>query len=279
MPTQVTAGYHEIMGRAGALVGEAATTTSATTGLPVGTHWVSLTARNFSTAVAVGFKVCPWLVILKTQDDNATFTDYSEAAQDDDQDTLVDLSSQDTAANGDYVYVGSHIPFRGVDIDVNATNSSVSSDLTVEYWSSTGLWTDLSASDGTNGTESLDQDGKVTWTVPANTLWQPNRLNGILATNVTIPSGNAKLYWTRWTWGVATDSSTTQFSWHGLPEIHPESRDADGSDTLDYSGLIENQSFEMACRRGPGGFGAVEYITDAGTANLIINVGQKGRDV
>ena len=89
MPTQITPGFHRFIGRSGPLVGNAATTTLATVGLPAGTHWASLTGRNYSTAVVIGVKFCPWLTILKTADSGATFTDYSSAAQDDDQDTLV----------------------------------------------------------------------------------------------------------------------------------------------------------------------------------------------
>src|SRR5688572_15941194 len=120
--------------RASALTGTAMSTTAALTLLPKGTAHVYLTPRNFSTAVVVGVAVNPYLIVLKTDDLLVTAPDdYSDAAQDGSTTTDIVLSSLDTAANGDFLYVGSHIPFRGVTVDVDAANGTASV-LTVKYW-------------------------------------------------------------------------------------------------------------------------------------------------
>ena len=155
--------------------GTALTTTALRIPLPRGSKMVQLIPRNFSTAVVAQFNTNPWLTILKTTDLLATaaaITDYSEQAQDLDTATDVDLSSLSTIAALDAVYVGALVPFRGVEIDVDAANVNASV-LTVKYWNGSA-WTDITATDGTDSAgASMAIDGNVTWTVPAS--WEIGR--------------------------------------------------------------------------------------------------------
>lgn len=234
---------------------------------------VTLIPGEFATAAAqVRYAFNPWLSILKTTDANVNFTDYSYDAQDNSTSTSVVLSSQDTLANGDALYVGAIAPFRGVDIDVDGTNSTGSRTLTVDYWSG-GVWTSISATDGTSSSTTLDQDGTVTWTVPTN--WKQDTLKNILdlTTDPTISYSNASapaqnvnpysalsLYWTRWTFNGALDSSVT------LDHMLAMNR------STSYAELTASFAKQWRVRIGPGGYGNIEAVTDTGTATLIVNV-------
>lgn len=68
---------------------------------------------------------------------------------------------------GDRIYVGCRRQFRGLAIDVVNTNSAGTATMVPEYPTQpTGVWTDLSITDGTFSTRTLAQDGLATWTVP-----------------------------------------------------------------------------------------------------------------
>lgn len=249
--------------------GTALSNTAKSYGLLLGTKWVSLTPRNFSTAVVAKVTTVPWLTILVSTDAMATtanLTDVSNNAQDASTSTVITLSSL-TTASGE-MWVGSHIPFRGAYIDVQATNSTASTVLAVKYWNGAGL-ASISPTDGTSGSVSLDQDGSVTWTVPAvgeSGLWKAASLNDIVAIlgkNATGFGGSAQytdpLFWTQWTWDHNLDSSTT------LNSIVALNR------STAYGELIQNQTLEEKVKTGYKGIGGVECLTDAGTANLVIN--------
>lgn len=277
MPQQTVNAYQQEMRRLSPLVGDAVTTTADTLGLDQASssgriEYLELQGRNYSTAVAVGYALNPYLVVLKTTDNQATYTDYSNAAQDNDAADDVVLSSLSTYANGDMLFVGSHIPFRGVAIDVDAANGTASV-LTVKYWNGSD-WVDISDTDGTISTGvSLAQDGNVTWTVPA--AWKPTELwrKGNVNNQVTEELADSKaqrdaltpyvdpLYWTRWEWSVALDSSTTLNSMHALNR------------STNYASIVSGQVVSRAARVGYLGYGSIEHITDAGTANLIVNGG------
>lgn len=253
----------------GAANGVALTTTFVTRGLPVNTEWLSLEARNFSTAVVVRYALNPYLTVLRTQDRLATApTDASDNAQDDNASTEVVLSSQNTWANGGALYVGSHIPFAGLDVDVDATNSNASV-LTVNYWNGTA-WVTISPTDNTaSGGATFAQDGTITWTVP--TAWSANTLRGIaasagddsdLASTVLFPGAERPLFWARLEVSAALDSSVTFDSIHAI-----------NRSTL-YAEITSGKPCpEFWIRRGPGGIGSVQALTNAGTANLLVNVG------
>lgn len=223
------------------------TTTPQVIRFPSGTKHVSLSPRNFLTAVAVQLSPCPYLSIFKTEDDGATFIDYSEAAQDGDAATDIVLSDLDTLANEHYVHVGAHRPWRGLDVDVDTANSNASV-LTVKYWTGTG-WADISATDGTDsGGATFAQDGEITWTVPAGHVWKKSTING------------RTLYWLRLEVSAALDSSTTQNSIMPL-----------GTSTA-YWDLVTDINRDFRVDRGITGWSGIEVRTDAGTASLIVNV-------
>ena len=243
--------------------GDAATTTPAAVAFPPGTRWASVEGRNFSTAVVVQVALCPYLVVLKTADALATATDYSEAAQDGSAATDVDLSSLDTAANNDYLYLGSHVPFRGVQVDVDATNS-VASVLSTDYWNGT-TWANASSTDGTIATGfTFGQDGAITWTVPTD--WAAVALATAVATTGTaVRDRNTALFWVRFKVSVQLDASTTLNSVLALPR------------STAYMELVSGRVLEQIVNRGPGGFAGVEHRTDAGTAHVLVHVATLAR--
>ncbi len=347
MATEVVAGgVGEIRALSTASGGTALSTTAVYIPLIRGTHHLFITPRNFATAVVAKFALNPYLVILKTANRMGTVTDYSNYAQDGSTDTDVTLSSLSTLANGDWLLVGAHLPFRGVYCDVDGTNSTASTTLAVHYWqdATTDAWADTSATDGTKSSTALDQDGLVYWTVPTD--WKTVRLTDIYtgayladgtgtftgspvdltpgdnvitcsatgSCTITLPTGGygavragtatisagagvlttasantvtlsatgtivvniqssavqfteAKLplYWTRWTWDKALDSSTT------LNSMLSANR------STAYAELMSGQSFEERIFVGPTGVGCIEALVNAGTGNLIVN-GASSRD-
>lgn len=258
MATETYAGpLGEVRAASTAAGGTALSTTADLIGLPEGTRFVQLTTRNYSTAVVAKVALVPYLLVLKTQDDSASFTDYSSAAQDNDTATSVSLDSQDTAAEGDFLYVGSHLPFRGVDIDVEQANGNANV-VTVKYWNGSA-WGDISDTDGTiSSSKSMAQDGQVTWSIPAD--WAADSLVDIGDTSAsTIHVRTQDIYWTRWEFDAALDSNVE------LDHMLAMSR------STAYAELIAGQTLEASVTMGPAGIGGVEALTNAGTANLIVN--------
>jgi hypothetical protein len=247
---------------ASAANGTALSTTAAYVTLPRKSDYLTITPRNFATAVVVRIAEMPWLTILRTDDNLLTApTDYSEQAQDASTATDVNLAAIDIIANGGALYVGSYVPFRGVYIDVDAANTGTSSDLTVKYWSG-AAWTDISATDGTNGTESIDQDGTVTWTVPAN--WVMSSLTKMGETKANFPWEEEPLFWTRWEWDIATVAATAN-SIIGLNR------------STAYSELTLGQALQGFVENGPNGISGLECLTNDGTANLLVNARTVGK--
>lgn len=250
----------------GASKGVALTTVSQVQAFSEGTRVITLTGRNFGEAAVVArVLMCPWLAVIKTSDalaDEANITVYTTEAQDNDTATSVVLSDFDTAANLDFLYVGSAVPFRGCDVDVDSANAT-SSVITVKYWNGTA-WADISDSDGTaNGGATFAVDGQITWTVPS--AWVSDSLLNIGDTELTAGVFTEDLYWTRWQVSVKLDSPTT------LDHIIALNQ------STAYAELVEGQTLEQAVHRGIGGQSAVEVVTDAGTANLIINAGARNK--
>ncbi len=231
--------------------GNALTSTYSQIRIPAGVSHLFITPRNFITAVVAQIALAPYLSVFKTTDDSGTFTDYSVNAQDGDAATDITLSSLGTAAQGDYLYVGAHRPFRGFKVDVDAANSTASV-MTGFYWNGVA-WTDASITDGTtNGGAAWAIDGDISWTVP--TGWKKKVVNG------------RDMYWMRFQVTAALDSSTTQNSFTAMAA------------STAYFELMEGQPFEMAIDRGVNGWSAVEAKTDAGTGNLIVNAASGERN-
>ena len=259
MATEILSGaLGELRAASTAGGGTALTTTATYIQLPLNSYHLFITPRNFSTAVVAKIAINPWLVVLKTVDAMVTApTDYSSAAQDADASTDVVLSSLSTLANGDFLLIGSHLPFRGCYLDVDSVNSNASV-LTVYYWNGT-TWADITATDGTispAGT-TLGQDGLVNWTVP--TAWVPAKLSAIYTSTPASPYTNNPLLWTRWVVNAALDAATT------LNSLVAANR------STAYAELLSGQCLEERVKMGIEGVGCIEALTDAGTANLIVN--------
>jgi hypothetical protein len=262
MPTETFAGnLGEIRG--GTSTGVSLSTTAAYIPIPAATKVLFMTPRNLSTAVVARVQLCPWAAVLKTADAGATAaTDYSTEAQDGSTSTSVTLSSLGTAAQGDFLYVGSRNKFRGVHIDIDSANATASV-VTVKYWDGNS-WEDITATDGTaSGGAAMAVDGTVTWTVP--TAWAPTSLRTAGDFAVSSPFTGNMYYWTRWQFSGGLDSSTTLDHLIALPE------------TTNYLELVANQQFETSFQFGPDGYSSVVALTDAGTANLVVGYGAAGR--
>lgn len=238
--------------------GTALTTTAQVIPIPSGTAHVSLEGRNYSTAVVVKYALVPWLTVLKTADLLATVTDYSSEAQDGSASTDVTLSSLDTFANGDALYLGSHIPFRGALADVDAANANAAV-LSGDYWDGNS-WEALTVTDGTaSGGATFAQDGAITWAMPTD--WAPTSLlSAVSTTGAAVPHRGAPLYWARLKASAALDASTTLNSLLALAR------------STAYAELVTGRVLEFGVTRGHGGIAGVEALTNAGTANLIVNV-------
>lgn len=267
MATETIAGpFGEVRAASTAGGGTALTSTAARIVLPLGTKHIDLVPRNFSTAVVVQWLKNPWLTIFKTTDAlvaESNLTDYSVEAQDGSTATSVTLSSLGTAAQGDYLYVGSHLPFAGVEIDVDAANGTASV-LTVNYRKDDDTWATTSASDGTaSGGASMAQDGSVTWTVPTD--WKSARLFDTGDTKLNLGIAKEEMFWTRWQFSAALDSSTTLDSMIAINR------------STTYHEIPSGMAWAEAVTVGPGGISSIQVKTDAGTASLIVDCAARGR--
>ncbi len=265
MPQDIVAGPLGEVRIAGAASGVSLTSTAAFTSLFRGTTLLRLVPRNGATAVVVRYALNPWLTVLKTADALASApTDGSYVTQDNSTGTSLDLSSLDTAANLDFLYIGSHIPFRGVRVIQGSTNSTASV-LTVKYRKNDNTWADISASDGSaSGGATFAQTGNVTWTLPTD--WIPASLRAAGDTTLSAPADliNDKIYWTRWQVSIVLDSTVTVTGFQSMSRVT----------TYDEFPLTIGE--ELRVFVGPLGISNVEALTDAGTANLLVRCAAMG---
>ncbi len=261
MATEVIAGQlGEFRAASTASGGTALTTTATFIQLPIRTYHTFITPRNLAGAVVARIAFNPWLIVLKSIDNMLTEpTDYSENAQDASTSTTVDVSSLSTLANGDFLLIGSHLPFRGVYIDVNTTNSVGTAALDVYYWNGSA-WADASDNDGTFSTRTFAQDGLVFWSVSAS--WVPGRIEEMYPSmTVKTDYSGKRMFWTRWSVDAAITDTSVTFN----------SMVAANRSTA-YGELLSGQLLEQLVKHSLGGIGCIEALTDAGTANLIVNV-------
>ncbi len=259
MSTEIIAGQvGEIRAASTASGGTALSTTATYIQIPKGSHHIFITPRNFSGAAVAKFSFNPWLVVLKTTDNMATVTDYSEYAQDASTSTSVDVSSLSTLANGAFLLVGSHLPIRGGYLDIDGTNGTGTATTSVYYWNGIA-WADTSATDGTNSTRTFEVDGLVYWAMPTD--WVATTLKARYPNTPTSDYTGLNYFWTRWSVSAALTDTSVTF----------DSMVAANRSTA-YAELLSGQLFEERINRGLGGIGCVEGLTDAGTANLIVNV-------
>ena len=236
--------------------GTALSTTAVAIPIPDGTRTVQYIGRNFATAVVLKLARNPYLLVYKTIDALATVTDYSSAAQDGSASTDVVLSSLDTLANGDALWIGSHLPFRGISVDVDAANGTASV-LAGHYWTGSALAA-LTVTDGsTSGGATFAIDGAITWTMPSD--WAKGALATVGSAAETVPQRGVSLYWARLTVSAALDSSTTLNSLLSLNR------------STAYAEYPVGYALEERFQKGLGAWGAIEALVDAGTGNLVVN--------
>ena len=249
--------------------GTALTTTAGVIGLPNGINHAELIARNFTTAVVVKYALNPYLMFLKSTDQGLTFTDYSVTGQQNPVDTTgINLSSQPTFTNGGVLYIGAHVPFRGLLVDMSASVNAVVATSLAEYWNGTA-WVTLAVTDGTaSGGATFAQDGNMTWTVPS--AWTSDFLSNTVAAAASLrllPAqrstynvySDTPFYWARITVSAALTANTKISAAFALNR------------STSYAETLENSAVAFTVQKVPGGIACVEALTDAGTANLIVN--------
>lgn len=241
--------------------GTALTSTAALVPIPNGTDRIGIIARNFATAVVVKFALNPYLLILRSDDGLASVTDYSSQGQQSGG-TGVSLATLAARPTG-VVYVGAQVPFRGVAVTMSASVNAVASVLTVEYWNGTA-WVSTAATDGTaNGGATFAQTGNVTWTVPSawakafplatTTPPQP------VSTQQKMLYSDKSRYWTRWSVGAALTAATSAALMLAMNR------------STVYAEAVQDSLYQQRIVKGVDGTGCVELLTDAGTANAIVN--------
>lgn len=242
----------------GAAIAAAATTPAQFVAFPPGSHYVVMEGRNYtSSATVIRWSLNPWLTIIKTTDDLATSgnaTDYSEYAQDGDAATDVTLSS---FASSHALWVGAELPFRGVYADVDGANASAAT-MAATYWNGSTM-TSLTITDGTaSGGNTFAVDGGVTWTVPTD--WAVTDLRTAASAVVGIPHAGAPKYWVRFKVNATLDSAVTL---NALTSMNRSTASAS---------LVSGREMAFLLGTGSRRHGCIEAITDAGTAQLIVNV-------
>ncbi len=245
--------------------GTALTTTATYIQLPLTTKQLTITPRNFATAVVTKYNLNPWLVVLETNDGMLTApTDYSNTAQDADATTEIDLDSFDTLANGVFLLVGSHLPFRGGYVGVdNSHPNGTTSTLTVSYWNGSA-WVDTTATDGTSSSsKTFAVDGLVYWTVP--TARKPGMLSPIYPGTPASKYTGLNYYWTRWEVSVALDSDTL------VESIVAANR------STAYPELIEGQPQEEEIRELLNGVHGIVDSTGPKDVHELVNLLAKSR--
>ena len=143
-------------------------TTITSIGFPPGVEEVMLNANDaFYPQFAPRIIKC-----CKTADSGVTFTDYTPQARDRDTSTVVDLSSLDTAANGDYWYLAAKFKFEGATLTIGAGDSGAGV-MTGYYWNGSA-WADASITDNT---ACLASTNTITWTRAS--AWATTTLDGV----------------------------------------------------------------------------------------------------
>lgn len=267
--------------------GTALTTAASFTSLYPGTTFIRMVPRNVVTAAVIRYAFNPWLVVFKTTDALATVAnmpDGSANVQDNDTATSLSMNAFNTFANGNALFVGSLLPFRGVRVIIGDTNSVGASDLAVKYRKDDDTWANITPSDGTDDTDTFRQTGNVTWTVPTD--WKADSIRHIqnlvgtwlaadmdatagavtLPDETTLPTyiADNRIYWTRWETSAVFDGSVTVTGMQSMNR------------STTYDELEISLGMEMRVHNGLDGIGCIEHLVDAGTANLIISCGVIG---
>ncbi|KKK70455.1 hypothetical protein LCGC14_2923820, partial [marine sediment metagenome] len=234
------------------------------TTIPYGSDYMSITPRNLSGAAVAKYSLNPFLTIFWTDTSGNSVTDISDEMQDGDStDSAID--DLPTLANGGAMYVGALEQFRGVAVEVGADPNSQANNLTVNYWNG-AAWTDASDTDTTDTGASFAVDGTVLWAIPGS--WVRASLSAIgsfLGSGFEFdlpkdaPERGTNMYWTRWEWSDVMDTSTDIIQMLSLNR---------STAPAEY---LEGQTVEFMLGRRE--IGNVQGSTNAGTSNLLINVG------
>lgn len=236
--------------------GTSLTTTTTRVLFPHGTSLVQLLPRNFSGASVVRVALLPYAQVLVTNDGLSSVTDVSRSAQDGSSTSKITLSALAPLANGGAVYLGVFCPLRGLDIDVDAPNSNASV-LSCAYWNGSS-WAALTLTDGTAvGGATFAQDGLITWTPPSDAA--SSSFASVVSRVSVLSKSTRNLYWYRFGVSALLDASVTLNGCVGLPR------------STNYGELVETLGMEFRTQTSVGGHAGVEALTDAGTANLIVN--------
>ena len=277
----------EIRAATTAGTGTALTTTAGFILIPDGTFWIRMQARNWTTtALAARVALNPYLSIIKTTDTFATPANVSDGSvnlQDDQTSTTFNLALN-TLAAGTAVYIGSATPIRGLNIIMDGANvNAVASVSTIKYWKNTAAWTSLTITDNTVTTgETLNKSGTITWTPPTDWLRAAlgsSNQRGVAGIGETLTLGAVNysqlpLYWLRWEVSVQLTAGTaaqtivamnrsTAYWDIPLPLV--------GDGTTAGQAGAQTQPLDFLVEKGPGGVGCVEALTQASTANLIVD--------
>lgn len=118
--------------------------------------------------------------VFKTADSGANYTNYTAHAADTSGGTYVDLSSLDTADNGDWLLIAADGPFRKIFMSMGASVNSNTSTLIVEYWNG-GEWVGVTnLTDGTSVVgDTLAQSGIIRFAFPEG--WVSDTFNSVAA--------------------------------------------------------------------------------------------------
>lgn len=142
--------------------------------------------------------------------------------------------------SGQYLYIGSEVPFNNVWIDLGAFNA-IAATVDVDIWSA-NAWQD--AVDVTDETAvsgvSLAQDGRISWSTEISKGWDVEQESA----NVTGLSGTKIYYmhWARLSWSASLSGSTTlkyigqKFSTDtDLYDYYPDLNDTDLKEAFEAS--------------------------------------------
>lgn len=237
-------------------------------GFPPGFNAVDIEVTS-STIEAILVSFAPRIAHLYFYDDSlGTWTDFTTEATDRNTASLVNLSAMQTA---DRLYVAGTKIHDGLRINVVGTNGSGTANAVWEY-PTAGSWTNLSATDGTDSTATLDQDGVVTWTPPATTLWVAARLQDIAVPAPVSTPKTERYYWTRMRVSAnITDTSVTQGQYSLLftDTLNTLLNDNSGEDDFritSNNGTMPPYRFSLDRRNG-----AIELISTSITSAANIN--------
>lgn len=198
------------------------------------------------------------LRVFKTVDNEVTFTNYTTQAGDGNTTTLIDLSSLDIAANGDFFYIGHPRPWQGARLMILPANQNDNAaTLSAEVWNGTA-WSAIAILDftlGSTGTRTLHTDGIVMFT--------DDPINDNSWATRTIGTDDQQCYYARFRVSALLDANTQIAEVFLLPWRPPIDSTNFPLDSMDRAGCFPHLLLGDLNERGNGAWhdlGAI--ITD-----------------